>query len=278
MAKTTSRPIYVFKYGGNAMLNDTLKRDIITNISNLKKRDIDVVIVHGGGPFIKDILSIAEVNSEFIDGQRVTTPEALKYVEMALKGNVNGDLVRLLNAEGRSAVGMSGKDGKTVIAKKRMHHSTENGQKVEKDLGRVGDVDHVNTELIELLLDNDYIPVLTCVATDKGGNDYNINADMFAGHIAGALKAEQFIVMTDVDGLLTDINDPGSLIRTVNEQRIADLTEKGVIKGGMLPKMESCLTAVKNGAVQARIINGTKPDQIQQLAEETKPGTSIESK
>lgn len=262
----------VFKYGGNAMLNEQLKNEIITNLLDLKSRGIDVVVVHGGGPFIKETLLTAKVESEFIDGHRVTTPEALKYVEMALKGNVNGDLVRLFNKHGQKAVGLSGKDGQTVLAEKRFHKTGDE----ERDLGRVGNVKTVNPHLINLLLQNDYLPVLTCVASDESGSDYNINADMFAGHIAGALKAEQFIVMTDVDGLMTDINDPQSLLNKADGIRIAELRDKGIIKGGMIPKIEACTTALENGAKAARIINGTKPQQIKQQAGDHKPGTLIQ--
>ncbi len=268
---TAGKPVMVFKYGGNAMLNEQLKTEIITNLLDLKSCGFDIVVVHGGGPFIKELLLTAKIKSDFIDGHRVTTPEALKYVEMALKGNVNGDLVRLFNKHGQQAVGLSGKDGKTVIAEKRFHQAE--GQ--ERDLGRVGNVKTVNPQLIQTLLKANYIPVITCVASDESGSDYNINADMFAGHIAGALRAEQFIVMTDVDGLMTDINNPESLLSEVTGTRIAELRADKTIKGGMIPKIEACTTALEKGAKAARIINGTKPDQIKQQAGDQKPGTLI---
>lgn len=271
-SKTSQKPIMVFKYGGNAMLNEQLKTEIITNLIDLKSTGVDIVIVHGGGPFIKEMLLTAKVESEFIDGHRVTTPEALKFVEMALKGNVNGDLVRLFNKHGQSAVGLSGKDGQTVIAEKRFHKT----EGEERDLGRVGNVKSVNTSLLNMLLKADYLPVITCLASDESGSDYNINADMFAGHIAGALNAEQLIVMTDVDGLMTDINNPDSLLSEVNGTRIAELQQNKTIKGGMIPKIEACTVALEKGARAARIINGTKPQQIKQQASENKPGTLIQ--
>lgn len=266
------KPIAVFKYGGNAMLNEQLKTEIVQNLGRLKAQGLKIVVVHGGGPFIKRLLSTSKVKSEFYEGHRVTTPEALKYVEMALKGEVNGNLVRLFNKYGNTAVGLSGKDGKIVLAEKRYHNS--GGEK--KDLGRVGDVKKVNPELLHLLLDNDIIPVLTCLASDADGLDYNINADMFAGHIAGALKAQQFVVMTDVDGLMTDISKPESLLSRVDGKRIQELKTEGIIKSGMIPKIEACTTALSTGAKTARIINGTKPNEINKIIENINFGTVIE--
>lgn len=265
----------LFKYGGNAMTNPELKSQVLKNICFLKEKGYQVVIVHGGGPFIKLTLSQANIQSEFIDGQRKTTPEAMEYVEMALKGKVNGSLVSIINSMGYKAVGLSGKDGKTVVAEKRMHISEVNGKKETVDLGQVGDVAGVDPALINILLDNDFIPVLTCIASDTKGNDYNINGDMFAGHVAGAVSAGQYIVLTDVDGLLLDKDDPGSLIRELKVKELTELKEKGVIQGGMIPKIESCEIALKNGAESARILNGTAPEQITEIFENKTFGTLI---
>jgi acetylglutamate kinase len=268
-------PILLFKYGGNAMVNPELRHNVLRNICKLKDQGAQVVIVHGGGPFIQEALDKAGIESEFIEGHRKTTPEALQYVEMALKGRVNGELVSIINSMGYKAVGLSGKDGQTVTAVKRLHKSTQNGVEQEIDLGSVGDVQKVDPTLIRLLLDNDFIPVLTCIASDQEGIDYNINGDMFAGHIAGALKASQYIVLTDVDGLLRDKNDPSSIISEIALSQLDQLFQSRVIQGGMIPKMESCRDALEQGAETARIINGTRPDGIAKLISDKHSGTRV---
>lgn len=270
------KPILLFKYGGNAMLNEELKEAVLASICKLSDTGYGVVIVHGGGPFIKKALKDADIASDFVDGHRVTPPEAYEHVETALKGKVNGNLVSIINRLGYSAVGLSGKDGKTVLASKRLHTRThKSGKKEEIDLGRVGDVHSVNPDLLHTLLAKKYIPVITCVASDKDGIDYNINGDMFAGHIAGALKAKSYIVLTDVDGLLRDKERPESLINHLKVDEIDRLVKSGVIVSGMIPKTESCMIAIREGAEAARIINGTKPEQILQLQEDKKTGTLI---
>ena len=273
--KSPTKPLLLFKYGGNAMVNEELKKKVLENICSLKKMGYDVVIIHGGGPFIGKALEKARIESEFIDGLRKTTTEAFEYVEMALKGKVNGSLVSMFNTLGQAAVGLSGKDGQTVVATKRLHKKVVNGEIEEVDLGQVGDVASVNPSLLRLLLDNDYLPVVTCLAADRSGNGFNINADIFAGHIAGVLKADQYIVLTDVDGLLRDKDDPKSLIGEISLSETQQLTEQGVIKSGMIPKVESCEIAINKGAALARIINGTKPEQILTVVDEHTPGTVI---
>jgi len=269
------KPLILFKYGGNAMTDDELKKQVLEHMCSLTKKGYHVVIVHGGGPFIKDILGKVGVESEFIDGHRKTTPEALKYVEMALKGEVNGSLVSLVNRLGYKAVGLSGKDGKMAIATKRLHRKMVDGKWKSFDLGQVGDVKHINPQLPEYLLNEGYIPVVTCIASDEDGNDYNINADMFAGHLAGALHAEQYIVLTDVDGLRMDKDKPETLIDKLHVAEIPSLVEDGVIQGGMLPKMDACRIALADGAGSARIINGTQPEQISDLIGKNPVGTTI---
>jgi acetylglutamate kinase len=254
-------PLVLIKYGGNAMLNENLKQAVVNNVNQLQAEGFRVVLVHGGGPFIKRMLELVKIESEFIDGHRKTTPEALKYIEMALKGEVNGSLVNLLNRSGSKAVGLSGKDGRMVQAQKRYHIRESNGKSEKFDLGQVGDVVSVDTGLLDSLLGKGYLPVVTCIASDEAGNDYNINADMFAGALAGALKAQHYLVLTDVDGLLRDLDDPSSLIESLTVAELEALMGS-VIKGGMIPKLESCQLALKKGAATARIINGTKPDSI----------------
>ena len=273
--KDTEGSILVFKYGGNAMTEEHLKQEVLKNIGALSKKGYQVVIVHGGGPFIKQALAEANIESEFIDGLRKTTPKAFEYVEMALKGKVNGDLVSHMNQMGFPAVGLSGKDGKTVRAFKLRHFKETNGSKEEVDLGRVGDVLHVDTNLIRTLLKNKFIPLIACIADDDQGVGFNINGDMFAGHIAGALKAEQYIVLTDVDGLQKDKDDPNTLIKNLKLSEIQKFMDDKVIQGGMIPKINSCITALNKGVEKARIINGTRPDQILKLIDNQNIGTTI---
>jgi len=244
------------------MNNVTAKTRLLANILALKKEGYDVVISHGGGPFIKDMLAKVNLRSEFIDGLRYTTPEAFKYIEMVLKGQVNSDLVNMINSLGFSAVGISGKDGNTVVAHRKLHQRIVNGAMEEVDLGMVGEVAKVNPQLIRLLLQNDFIPVIACIGADEAGVGYNVNGDTFAGFLAGALQVEQFVVLTDVDGLLKDKNDPTSIIRKISLAALHALKLDGTIQGGMIPKMEACETAILTGARSAKIINGTQADHI----------------
>lgn len=243
------------------MIDPEVKERVIEKIKALKDQGLNVVLVHGGGPYIKKMLELAKVESVFVNGHRVTSPTALKYIEMTLKGEVNSMLVNLLSKQGIKAVGLSGKDGQTVVAEKRYDFVHENGNITKKDLGQVGNVKAVHPALIDVLLKNGFLPVLACIASDEEGNDYNINADMFAGHIAGHLKADHYLVLTDVDGLLKKVDDPSSLIHKIRLKELIPLIGT-VIKGGMLPKVESCQIALQQGAKSARIINGTKPDMI----------------
>ena len=256
------------------MLNEALQHKVVQNISRLREDGYRVVLVHGGGPFIKKMLDTVKVDSEFIGGHRKTTPEALRYIEMVLKGEVNGKLVKYLNEADLKAIGLSGKDGGMVVAKKRYHLEEVDGKTNKHDLGQVGDIKSIDTSLLHLLLENNYLPVFTCLASDEKGNDYNINADMFAGHLAGALKAD-YLVLTDVDGLLKDIEDKDSLIRSLVVGELESLYGD-VIKGGMIPKVQSCGIALREGALTARIINGTQPSQIiQSIQTNQSIGTEI---
>ena len=272
---SSGQSIFLIKYGGNAMINENLKKEIVQHICSLKDQGHKVVLVHGGGPFIGQMLELAKIESEFIGGHRKTTPEAMQFVEMALKGQVNGSLVSLFNRLGYKAVGISGKDGGLATAKKRLHQQKEGGELKTYDLGQVGDIEKMDTTLVEAILDSGSIPVVTCLAADSEGNDFNINADMFAGHLAGALKATQYLVLTDIDGLLMDVNDPSTLIKEIPYTEIDTLIAQKVIQGGMIPKMESCRIALQKGAQKARIINGTKPAQIVAATQNKDLGTLI---
>jgi len=270
-----SDQIVLIKYGGNAMRDEAMQEEVARRIKDLKEAGFRPVLVHGGGPFIKQMLELAGIKSEFIDGHRKTTEEALPFIEMALKGQVNGQMVRLLNKTDVKAVGLSGKDGRFITAEKRTHVTQENGQEIHHDLGRVGDVVKVDPRIIHSLLDGGYVPVVTCIASSEDGDDYNINGDMLAGHLAGALNAYQYLVLTDVDGLYKDINDPKSLIEKLTLDDVPELYG-GIIKGGMIPKLDSCRIALAEGAKTAAIINGMKPERIVKAAKgEDVPGTFI---
>jgi acetylglutamate kinase len=266
----------LIKYGGNAMINSQMRESVFDQIYTLTDYGIIPVIVHGGGPVIKELLQTANIESEFIGGHRKTDRNAMKYVEMALSGHVNGDIVKGLNRKGLRAVGLSGKDGSMVRTVKRYHRSQIDGKVLLTDLGFVGDVESVDTSLILMLLENGYLPVIAPIGVGDDGEDYNINADMFAGNVAGALKAEAFVAMTDVDGLLENPADPGSLISKINGTTIK--TKLGnSIAGGMIPKVEACLIALEKGAKAAHIINGMKPNTLlNQLLSNRKGGTTIE--
>jgi len=267
--------VVLIKYGGNAMTDEEIKHGVIEDVVRLKKAGITPILVHGGGIVIKQLLDDVGIQSEFIGGHRKTDEQAMSYVEMALSGNVNSEIVKLLNARGVKSVGISGKDAQTVTARKRIHRVTVDGENREVDLGHVGDVERIHTGLIETLVQNGYIPVISPVAVGDDLKDYNINADMFAGHMAGALHAEAYIAMTNVDGILTDVGDTGSLIRSI---RAEDLKSKigTEIQGGMIPKIESCVIALENGVQEAHIINGTKKHTLlKQLLTNDPPGTII---
>lgn len=273
---TDPKPLLVFKYGGNAMTDNNVREAVVKAILKLRAEGYKITVVHGGGPFIKKALAKAAIASEFVDGQRKTSIEAMQVVEETLKGRVNAELIGLFNKHGGRAVGLSGKDGPTVTAEKRMHVSRQNGTAVRVDLGRVGDVVKVDPTLLHLLINSGYLPVITCIAADENGDAYNINGDNFAGRIAGALQADRFVVLTDVDGLMRDIRLPDSLISRASQRDIAAMQTDGTIQGGMIPKTNACIAALKAGARSAQIINGTKPESIEMLFAGSGSGTLIE--
>ena len=252
----------LIKYGGNAMISEDLKIGIAQKLKVLQDHGIQVVLVHGGGPFINKSLADAGIKSEFFDGHRHTSREAMSCIEKTLKGEVNSSIVNLLNKQGLKAVGLAGKDGKLAIAQKRWHTgANENGEQHKVDLGQVGDIVKVNPLLIETLLENKFSPVITCIASDEEGNDYNINGDVFAGKIAAAIEADAYIVLTDVDGLYKEYPNPESIIKEIDTASIPKYYGE-VISGGMIPKIESCVSAVQSGVKKAVILNGTRPEQI----------------
>lgn len=260
----------LIKFGGNAMTSEEVKQNFARQIKSLYDSKIEIIIAHGGGPFIQKILDDVGIKSEFIGGHRVTTPEAMQYVEMALSGQVNQDIVSTLNSYGIDSAGISGKDANTVIASQRKH--IENGK--EYDLGNVGDVDTINTCYIETMLEYGYLPVVSPVSKDKQGNTMNINADMFAGNLAGKLEADAYLILTNVDGLLRDKDDPSTLIENISVNELDELYGK-VVVGGMIPKIESAEIAIKNGCKSAIIINGTTEDSLVNCVYNNKYGTKI---
>ncbi len=275
IVKNVKSQTILIKIGGNALTDSAVKNSIIYQISSLYKHGAQIVLVHGGGIEIKRLLDEVSVQSEFIGGHRKTDELSISYIEMALSGGVNKELVSLLQQAGLNAAGISGKDGAMVTASRRTHKVTTDGVDKEVDLGFVGDVAEVDTRLLRTLLNAGYIPVVSPISIGKKGETYNINADMFAGHLAGALNADHFVAMTNIDGLLEDINQPDSVISRMSADEARSLFGT-VIQGGMIPKVESCLIALQNGVHSTHIINGTKQDELLRiLVTDENPGTTI---
>lgn len=246
--------IIVVKYGGNAMISDELRETVINDIVLMKCIGFKPIVVHGGGPYISSFLDRLGEKSEFINGLRYTDKKTMEVVQMVLGGKVNKDLVTLIEKSGGKAIGLCGLDGSLLKAKK-----LEN----EVDLGYVGEVTSVNTEAITMALDSGYIPVIGSMAIGEDGNDlYNINADTCAAKIASALKAEKLILLTDVAGVLKDPKDPNSLLSVLRLHEIPKLTLQGVIKGGMIPKIQCCVESVRMGVERAHIIDGRVPHSL----------------
>ena len=246
--------IIVVKYGGNAMISDELRETVINDIVLMKCIGFKPIVVHGGGPYISSFLDRLGEKSEFINGLRYTDKKTMEVVQMVLGGKVNKDLVTLIEKSGGKAIGLCGLDGSLLKAKK-----LEN----EIDLGYVGEVTSVNTEAITMALDSGYIPVIGSMAIGEDGNDlYNINADTCAAKIASALKAEKLILLTDVAGVLKDPKDPTSLLSVLRLHEIPKLTLQGVIKGGMIPKIQCCVESVRMGVERAHIIDGRVPHAL----------------
>lgn len=243
--------IIVVKYGGNAMINDELKEAVMGDVVLLSLIGIKVVLVHGGGPEINDMLKKINKKSEFIDGLRVTDKETMDIVQMVLTGKVNKSLVQMINEKGGKALGLCGADGEMIITKK-----------LDDVHGFVGEITEINTKIINDALNNGYIPVISTVGCDREGNTYNVNADTAASRIAGALKAESLISMTDIIGLLRDVNDPNSLIAEVNVSEVKELINDGIISGGMIPKVDCCVDAIRRGVNKSFIIDGRVPHSI----------------
>ncbi len=248
--------IVVVKYGGNAMLNEELKADVMEDIVLLNTIGIHVVLVHGGGPEINNMLERVGKESKFVNGLRYTDAETMEIVQMVLTGKLNKDIVGLLLQKGGKAVGLSGVDSGLLRAKKI--------QKDGADLGFVGEVTEVNPEIIQNLLSQNFIPVVSTVALGETGDSarYNINADTAAAKIAIALGAEKFVQLTNVPGVLRDVNNPDSLIQRIHIADVPKLMEDGIIAGGMIPKIECCMLARNGGVPRTHIIDGRVPHSL----------------
>ena len=237
--------IVVVKYGGNAMIDEQLKEQVMEDIVLLWLIGVKIVLVHGGGPEISDLMSRLGKKAEFVDGLRVTDKETVDIVQMVLAGKVNKTLVNLLEMKGGKAMGISGMDGRLIESKMR-----------DERLGFVGDITKVNIKPVIDLLEKNYIPVISTLGCDAEGNTYNINGDTAAAYIAGALGAERLIMMTDIAGILRDKDDPSTLITEITIDEAASLYKEGVISGGMIPKVNCCIEAIHEGVKNVIIMDG----------------------
>ena len=249
--KKYSGKIVVIKYGGNAMVNEQLKQQVMEDITLLWLIGVKVVLVHGGGPEINETMSRLGKQAKFVDGLRVTDKETVDIVQMVLAGKINKTLVNLIQMKGGHAVGLSGIDGGIIEATMK-----------NQALGYVGQITKVRTQPITDLLEKNYIPVISTVASDRQGNVYNINGDTAAAFIAGALGAERLIMMTDIAGILKDRNDPSTLIPRITVREARALYDSGIISGGMIPKVDCCIEALERGVNNVVIMDGRIPHSI----------------
>lgn len=251
----------VVKYGGHAMVNEGLKKDFALDIILMKYVGLNPIVVHGGGPQIGDLLNKLSIESEFVDGMRVTDKRTMDVVEMVLVGKVNKEIVTLINKNGGQSVGLSGKDGQLITAKKMKYYKDKGDDQPPEiiDMGMVGEITSINNRILKSLTDDQFIPVIAPVGAGKKGETYNINADLVAGHIAASLKARKLILLTDTEGVL---DKEGTLISTLRMKEIQQFIDDGTIKGGMIPKIQCCFEAIKGGVKKAHIIDGRKDHAI----------------
>ena len=245
----------VVKFGGNAMIDEDLKNSFARDIVMMKLVGMNPVVVHGGGPQIGDLLTKLNIESHFVNGMRVTDTATMNVVEMVLGGSVNKDIVNLINKNGGQAIGLTGKDGKLIQAKqlKVTHQTPEMLAPEIIDIGHVGEVSAINTDVLDMLRNSDFIPVIAPIGVDEEGNSYNINADLVAGKVAEILQAEKLMLLTNTAGLL---DKTGNLLTGLSTEQVDDLIADGTIYGGMLPKIACALDAVKGGVKRAHIIDG----------------------
>jgi acetylglutamate kinase len=247
--------LIVIKYGGHAMVDDRLKEAFAKDLLFLRQAGIKPVVIHGGGPEINRLMKLVGKEPKFLEGLRVTDKESIELVEMVLSGKVNKEIVSTINHLGGKAIGLSGKDAHSIMARKHCDAVREIEEK-EVDLGFVGEVESVDPRILHLMVDEGYIPVVSPIGLGLDGCGYNINADIVAGSIAAALNAEKYICLTDVKGILTDPEDPSSLISELSVSKARELITGNKISGGMIPKVESCITAIEGHVPRAHIIDG----------------------
>jgi acetylglutamate kinase len=243
----------VVKFGGNAMENEELKETFASDIVLMRYVGMNPVIVHGGGPQVTHYMERLSLEVRFVDGHRVTDAATMEVAKMVLVGKVNKEIVSLINNHGTLAVGLSGEDGNLLRARKRSHSGSEG----DVDLGFVGEVAQVNPGILNNLIRDEFIPVIASVGVDDAGKSYNINADLVAGALAESLQADKLIYLTDVDGIYRDIEDKASLVAEMDITGAEELAREGRLSSGMLPKVQSCVDALKSGVRRAHIINGT---------------------
>ena len=259
--------IVVIKYGGNAMINEQLKLQVMEDIALLHLIGVKVVLVHGGGPEISDLMSRLGKKPEFIDGLRVTDKETVDIVQMVLAGKINKTLVNLIEMKGAKAMGISGMDGRLIEAEIK-----------DPRLGYVGRITGIHIDPVLDLLEKGYVPVVSTIGCDKAGNTYNINGDTAAARIAGALGAKRLIMMTDVAGILRDPSDPSTLIREISLEEAGSLYDDGIISGGMIPKVDCCIDAIHHGVQKVIIMDGRVPHAIlMELLTDEGAGTMVKS-
>jgi acetylglutamate kinase len=251
----------VVKFGGNAMIDEELENSFARDIVLMKLVGMNPIVVHGGGPQIGDLLKRLNIHSEFVDGMRVTDSETMDVVEMVLGGTVNKQIVSLINRNGGQAIGITGKDGQLIHARKLTVNRTTPGMSEPEiiDIGHVGEVSAINKSVIDMLINSDFIPVIAPIGVGKDGATYNINADLVAGKIAEVLKAEKLMLLTNIAGLL---DKQGNILTGLSTRQVDALIEDGTIYGGMLPKIGCALDAVKNGVTSAHIIDGRVPHAV----------------
>lgn len=254
----TDRPIVV-KFGGNAMVDETLKTQFARDIVSMKLVGMNPIVVHGGGPQIGELLKKLNIESRFVNGMRVTDGDTMDVVEMVLGASVNKEIVALLNQNGGKAVGLTGKDGQFIRAKQLKMTDPAAGGDGIVDIGHVGEVEHIDTDVLDMLINSNFIPVIAPIGVGKDGRSYNINADLVAGKIAEVLRAEKLMLLTNVAGLQ---DKQGKVLTGLSTSQVDELIADGTIYGGMLPKIQCALDAVKAGVTSAHIIDGRVPHAV----------------
>ena len=249
----------VIKYGGNAMESDELKNSFARDVTLLRAVGITPVVVHGGGPQIGNMLKRLNIDSQFVHGIRITDANTMDVVQMVLGGLVNKEIVTLINNNGGRAIGVTGKDGRFIRARRLIKTTMDAMTQKSIDIGQVGEVDSIDTDIITMLHDSDFIPVIAPIGVDDTGASFNINADLVAGHLARALTAEKLLLLTNTAGLL---DNDGKLLNRLNSLQAAELINNGTIYGGMLPKIQCALDAVRCGVTAAHIIDGRVPHAV----------------